>query len=59
MIRIVSNDGRDPSSPSYVTTYTVERNVAYKNGNFYSLSTVQKDSKYIYTVDTTPLAGWS
>lgn len=58
VIRIVSNDGRDPSSPSYVTTYTVERNVAYKNGNFYSLSTAQKDSKYIYTVDTTPLAGW-
>lgn len=58
VIRIVSNDGRDPSSPSYVTTYIVERNVAYKNGNFYSLSTVQKDSKYIYTVDTTPLAGW-
>lgn len=58
VIRIVSNDGRDPSSPSYVTTYTVERNVAYKNGNFYSLSTVQKDSKYIYTVDTTPLADW-
>lgn len=58
VIRIVSNDGRDPSSPSYATTYTVERNVAYKNGNFYSLSTVQKDSKYIYTVDTTPLAGW-
>lgn len=58
VIRIVSNDGRDPSSPSCVTTYTVERNVAYKNGNFYSLSTVQKDSKYIYTVDTTPLAGW-
>lgn len=58
VIRIVSNDGRDPSSLPYVTTYTVERNVAYKNGNFYSLSTVQKDSKYIYTVDTTPLAGW-
>ncbi len=58
VIRIVSNDGRDPSSPSYVETYTVERNVAYKNGNFYSLSTVQKDSKYVYTVDTTPLASW-
>lgn len=58
VIRIVSNDGRDPSSPSYVETYTVERNVAYKNGNFYSLSTVQKDSKYIYTVDTTPLTDW-
>lgn len=58
VIRIVSNDGRDPSSPSYVETYTVERNVAYKNGNFYSLSTVQKDSKYVYTVDTTPLTGW-
>lgn len=58
VIRIVSNDGRDPSSPSYVTTYTVERNVAYKNGNFYSLSTVQKDSKYIYTIDTTPLTDW-
>lgn len=58
VIRIVSNDGRDPSSPFYVETYTVERNVAYKNGNFYSLSTVQKDSKYIYTVDTTPLTSW-
>lgn len=58
VIRIVSNDGRDPSSPSYVETYTVERNVAYKNGNFYSLSTVQKDSKYVYTVDTTPLTNW-
>ena len=58
VIRIVSNDGRDPSSHSYVETYTVERNVAYKNGNFYSLSTVQKDSKYIYTVDTTPLTSW-
>ena len=58
VIRIVSNDGRDPSSPSYVETYTVERNVAYKNGNFYSLSTVQKDSKYVYTVDTTPLTSW-
>lgn len=59
VIRIVSNDGRDPSSPSYVETYTVERNVAYKNGNFYSLSTVQKDSKYVYTVDTTPLTDWN
>lgn len=58
VIRIVSNDGRDPSGPSYVETYTVERNVAYKNGNFYSLSTVQKDSKYVYTVDTTPLTSW-
>lgn len=58
VIRIVSNDGRDPSNPSYVETYTVERNVAYKNGNFYSLSTVQKDSKYVYTVDTTPLTSW-
>ena len=58
VIRIVSNDGRDPSSPSYVEMYTVERNVAYKNGNFYSLSTVQKDSKYVYTVDTTPLTDW-
>ena len=58
VIRIVSNDGRDPGSPSYVETYTVERNVAYKNGNFYSLSTVQKDSKYVYTVDTTPLTSW-
>lgn len=58
VIRIVSNDGRGPSSPSYVETYTVERNVAYKNGNFYSLSTVQKDSKYVYTVGTTPLTDW-
>lgn len=40
------------------SSYTVERNIAYKNGNFYSLSATQKDSKYIYTVDTTPLTDW-
>lgn len=40
------------------SSYTVERNVAYKNGNFYSLSATQKDSKYIYTIGTTPLTSW-
>lgn len=40
------------------SSYTVERNIAYKNGNFYSLSATQKDSKYIYTIGTTPLTDW-
>lgn len=53
-IRIVSYDGIYQG----YQFYTVERNIAYKNGNFYSLSATQKDSKYIYTVDTTPLTGW-
>lgn len=42
----------------YYQSYTVERNIAYKNGNFYSLSATQKDSKYIYTIGTTPLTDW-
>lgn len=37
------------------SSYTVERNIAYKNGNFYPLRATQKDSKYIYTIGTTPL----
>lgn len=42
----------------YYRSYTVERNIAYKNGNFYALSATQKGSKYIYTIGTTPLTGW-
>ena len=58
VIRIVSNDGRDPSSPSYVTTYTVERNIAYKNGSFYAVTVTDHGSKYIYELGTTPLTNW-
>lgn len=58
VIRIVSNDGRDPSSPSYVTTYTVERNIAYKNGSFYAVTVTAHGSKYIYELGTTPLTNW-
>lgn len=54
MIRVVSYDGIYQG----YQIYTVERNIAYKNGNFYSLSATQKGSKYIYTVGTTPLTDW-
>lgn len=47
-IHVVSRNENDHS-------FTVERNIAYKNGNFYSLSATQKGSKYIYTIGTTPL----
>nr|DAI47839.1 MAG TPA: endopeptidase tail [Caudoviricetes sp.] len=53
-IRVVSYDGVIQNNYSY----TVERNIAYKNGNFYSLTATQKGSKYIYTIGTTPLTGW-
>ena len=46
------------SYTSYGSEYIVERNLAYKNGNFYTLSATQKGSKYIYTIGTTPLTGW-
>ena len=52
-IHVVSRDEHQ-----YDYSFTVERNIAYKNGNFYSLSVTQKDSKYIYTVGTTPLTDW-
>lgn len=53
VIRIVSSSGSTSSSG-----YTVERNLAYKNGKFYSLSAVLEGSKYIYTVGTTPQTDW-
>lgn len=52
-IHVVSRDEHQ-----YDYSFTVERNIAYKNGNFYALSVTQKDSKYIYTVGTTPLTDW-
>lgn len=54
VIRVVSDDG----VIQHYRSYTVERNIAYKNGNFYALSATQKGSKYIYTVGTTPLTNW-
>lgn len=54
VIRVVSDDGVYQG----YQRFTVERNIAYKNGNFYALSATQKDSKYIYTVGTTPLTNW-
>lgn len=54
VIRVVSDDGEYQS----YRRFTVERNIAYKNGNFYALSATQEGSKYIYTIGTTPLTGW-
>lgn len=53
VIRIVSSSGSTSSKG-----YTAERNLAYKSGNFYALNAELKGSKYIYTVDTTPLTSW-
>lgn len=38
--------------------YTVERNIAYKNGSFYAVTVTAHDSKYIYELGTTPLTNW-
>lgn len=54
VIRVVSDDGVYQS----YRRFTVERKIAYKNGNFYALSATQNGSKYIYTIGTTPLTGW-
>lgn len=38
--------------------YTVERNIAYKNGSFYAVTVTAHGSKYIYELGTTPLTNW-
>ena len=36
----------------------MERNLAYKNGNFYAVTVAAHGSKYIYELGTTPLTNW-
>lgn len=40
------------------SSYTVERNIAYKNGSFYAVTVTAHGSKYIYELGTTPLTNW-
>lgn len=49
-IHIVSEDGNQ--------YFTVERNIAYKNGSFYAVTVTAHGSKYIYELGTTPLTNW-
>lgn len=52
-IRVVSEDeGQGGKS------FTVERNIAYKNGSFYAVTVTAHGSKYIYELGTTPLTNW-
>jgi hypothetical protein len=52
-IRVVSEyEGQGGKS------FTVERNIAYKNGSFYAVTVTAHDSKYIYELGTTPLTNW-
>nr|DAH49305.1 MAG TPA: endopeptidase tail [Caudoviricetes sp.] len=39
-------------------SFTVERNIAYKNGSFYAVTVTAHGSKYIYELGTTPLTDW-
>lgn len=52
-IHVVSEEGGQ-----YGKSFTVERNIAYKNGSFYALTVTAHDSKYIYELGTTPLTNW-
>lgn len=52
-IRVVSEEGNQ-----YGKSFTVERNIAYKNGSFYAVTVTAHDSKYIYELGTTPLTNW-
>lgn len=52
-IRVVSADeGQGGKS------FTVERNIAYKNGSFYAVTVTDHGSRYIYELGTTPLTNW-
>lgn len=42
----------------YGKSFTVERNIAYKNGSFYAVTVTAHGSKYIYELGTTPLTNW-
>lgn len=52
-IRVVSEEGNQ-----YGKSFTVERNIAYKNGSFYAVTVTAHGSKYIYELGTTPLTNW-
>lgn len=52
-IRVVSEDGNQHGK-----SFTVERNIAYKNGSFYAVTVTAHGSKYIYELGTTPLTNW-
>lgn len=52
-IRVVSEyEGQGGKS------FTVERNISYKNGSFYAVTVTAHGSKYIYELGTTPLTNW-
>lgn len=52
-IHVVSEDGNQHGK-----SFTVERNIAYKNGSFYAVTVTAHGSKYIYELGTTPLTNW-
>lgn len=52
-IHVVSEEGNQ-----YGKSFTVERNIAYKNGSFYAVTVTAHGSKYIYELGTTPLTTW-
>lgn len=52
-IHVVSEEGN-----RYGKSFTVERNIAYKNGSFYAVTVTAHGSKYIYELGTTPLTNW-
>ena len=52
-IHVVSEEGNQ-----YGKSFTVERNIAYKNGSFYAVTVTAHGSKYIYELGTTPLTNW-
>lgn len=55
VIRIISKSGGPTIGK---TLYTVERNLAYKDGSFYAVTVTAQGSKYIYKLGTTPLTNW-
>ena len=52
VIRIISKYGAGK------TIYDVERDLAYKDGSFYTVTVTAQGSKYIYKLGTTPLTNW-
>ena len=52
-IHVVSEEGNQ-----YGKSFTVERNIAYKNGSFYAVTVTAHGSRYIYELGTTPLTNW-
>ena len=54
VICVVSDDGEYQG----YRRFTVERNIAYKDGSFYSVTVTAHGSKYVYELGTTPLTNW-